>query len=87
MSIAKYQEHLSEKFFLRKNLLNPPHNLFKVIWPWLFIMYRLNNSFLKILISEHFVKWIFFEKIALFDIAVDHFFGFVAGLAHDGEGV
>ena len=40
-----------------------------------------------ILISEHFVKWIFFEKIALFDIAVDHFFGFVAGLAHDGEGV
>ena len=36
---------------------------------------------------KHAVQWIFLEDIALFDVAMDHFFGFMAGLAHDGKGI
>ena len=38
-------------------------------------------------IAEHTAEGIFFEKIALFDVAMYHLFRFVPSLTHDGEGV
>lgn len=35
----------------------------------------------------HLVEGVFLEKIALLDVAVHHFFGFVPRLPHDGQGV